>query len=121
MAAAKNDSCSAPKAPGYRSLTQPSGSVLPLQRSMLGDIPVRRQPDWDAPSRGAGSACVVTRRAGDTAVSLAADGSTRVTTISVLTSKSSVWDVKAPFQNKAQLVSISLGKKKSTEAEGGEK
>lgn len=106
MAVAKNDSCSMPEAPGYRTLTQPSGSVLSLQRSMLGDIPVSRQPGWDPLSGGAGSAHVVTRRAGDTAVSLAAAGSTRVTTISVLTGKSSVWDVNVPFQNKAQLVSV---------------
>lgn len=51
-AVAKNYSCSAPKAPGYRSLTQPSGSLLSSLHSstllMLSDFPVMSQPAWDA-------------------------------------------------------------------------
>lgn len=70
MAVAKNYSCSAPKAPGYRNLTQPSGSLLSSLHSSalprLSDFPLttgRLGCHPPAPYRGAVSARSVTRTA----------------------------------------------------------
>lgn len=108
MAEAKSCSHTATKAPGYRSLTQPSGSLLSSLHSsvllMLGDFPVMRQPAWDAtlPLSTEGL-YLLTLSPGQLCPALGHSSLRlwrwirRVNTLSVLTSKSSVWDVKAPF------------------------
>lgn len=111
MAEAKSCSHTAPKAPGYGSLTQPSGSLSSLHSSvllMLGDFPVMRQPAWDAtlplrteglylPALSPGQLCPAPGHGGLCLWRWIR----RVNTLSVLTSKSSVWDVKAPFSKQS--------------------
>lgn len=111
-AVAKNYSCAAPKAPGYSSLSQPSGSLLSSLRSsalpMLGDFPVMRQSAWDAtlllrteglclPSLSPGRLCPAPGHSGLRFCRWIR----RVDMVSVLTSKSSVWVVNAPFSKQS--------------------
>ena len=111
MAVAKNYCC-ATKAPGYSSLTQLSGSSLSSLHSsalpMLGDFPVTRQAAWDAtlllcteglylPALSPGQLCPAPGHSGQRLCRWIR----RVNTVSVLTSKSSVWDVNTPFSKQS--------------------